>query len=417
MKKVKLKNIITWTWVSSILIILILQFVCIVIVFNQIESERTSKINDYVISTKTIITENIKKIDKIQKALLSSVNLQETLKHSNENTFLLLDDILKLRAFSSDNFHLVLFDSSQSLAFMTDNLQAGIYASITDFYKEYQNSGTDLFFCKPNDSVLSEIYLISFHQVNVPSTKTATLDNLGTSIVINKINTIELSNILTNDPNLEIHLENPSYDDVYITKHYPNNKRPSIKTVELENSKWSLVGKYVYQTDSSPIFSIRWLIIIEPLLVLLILLLLQFIYKIYIDKSIKEISTFLNQYLILKKGTSINEQRSFEFDNIATNINNMIDKNEKLSRKIAENQRNLYEREIEKKTTILYALQSQINPHFLYNTLDCIKSIAFVKQIPEIVDIAVSFSHIIRYSLKETQTVTVENEIDLLNKY
>ena len=57
----------------------------------------------------------------------------------------------------------------------------------------------------------------------------------------------------------------------------------------------------------------------------------------------------------------------------------------------------------------LDALQSQINPHFLYNTLECIRGQAIVDGNRPIADMARALSEFFRYSIsRATHLVTVE---------
>jgi len=66
----------------------------------------------------------------------------------------------------------------------------------------------------------------------------------------------------------------------------------------------------------------------------------------------------------------------------------------------------------------LYSLLSQINPHFLYNTLDIVNWMAREKNIPEISEIVKSLSEMMRYSLKrDNGFVCLSDEIDYVKKY
>ena len=46
-------------------------------------------------------------------------------------------------------------------------------------------------------------------------------------------------------------------------------------------------------------------------------------------------------------------------------------------------QKNLYELRLLHRESQILALQSQINPHFLYNTLECVRSIAQTYRVPK----------------------------------
>lgn len=80
--------------------------------------------------------------------------------------------------------------------------------------------------------------------------------------------------------------------------------------------------------------------------------------------------------------------------------------------------KNMIEKETEKTNAQLKALQAQINPHFLYNTLEVVRSIAIENKVQSIAEISKALSKIFRYSInKEKEIVTVEEEIEHIKNY
>ena len=66
----------------------------------------------------------------------------------------------------------------------------------------------------------------------------------------------------------------------------------------------------------------------------------------------------------------------------------------------------------------LRALEAQINPHFIYNTLDCINWIAIEKNEDEISFMLKNLAEIMRYSTSSIETkVTIKTELDYITKY
>lgn len=77
-----------------------------------------------------------------------------------------------------------------------------------------------------------------------------------------------------------------------------------------------------------------------------------------------------------------------------------------------------FQAEIEKKQIVLSTLQKQINPHFLYNTLDCLRGEALIRGQDEIADIISVLSSFFRYSISNKGSiVTVYEEIQNVKNY
>ncbi|MBS4205537.1 sensor histidine kinase [Lederbergia citrea] len=77
-----------------------------------------------------------------------------------------------------------------------------------------------------------------------------------------------------------------------------------------------------------------------------------------------------------------------------------------------------YKREIEKKDAQFLALQAQINPHFLYNTLQVIGGMAIIKNAKEINDVTQKLSHMFRYITKRQHgLVYMYEEVNHLKNY
>jgi two-component system sensor histidine kinase YesM len=73
--------------------------------------------------------------------------------------------------------------------------------------------------------------------------------------------------------------------------------------------------------------------------------------------------------------------------------------------------------ELEKKKSELAFLRSQINPHFLYNTLEAITGIAVVEGQSKIKTMTRSLSNIFRYSIKGGDVVPLREEIRMIESY
>lgn len=94
---------------------------------------------------------------------------------------------------------------------------------------------------------------------------------------------------------------------------------------------------------------------------------------------------------------------SVSFNDMLRNLNLYIDK--------------VYKTEIENQRYKLKALQSQINPHFLYNTLEAIRMKAVLQEEPEILEMIYILSKIFRNSIKNESILPVRQEIENCKNY
>lgn len=113
----------------------------------------------------------------------------------------------------------------------------------------------------------------------------------------------------------------------------------------------------------------------------------------------------------------LSEAFSTMINNIKKHINS-IEENAKLESKIRDDQMKLLKYENALKMSQLKILQSQINPHFLFNTLNCINQTAIKEDAALTESLIKSVADILRYSLNMMdRDATLEEEINITREY
>ncbi|WP_421385032.1 histidine kinase [Bacillus salacetis] len=102
------------------------------------------------------------------------------------------------------------------------------------------------------------------------------------------------------------------------------------------------------------------------------------------------------------------------FEHMRTNINKLIIE---IQQK-AQLEKELQESKLLLKESQLRSLQSQINPHFLFNTLNTVSKKAYLEGSEETSDLLVSIAGLLRYNLKHLdKTMTLYDEVNVLTQY
>lgn len=106
-----------------------------------------------------------------------------------------------------------------------------------------------------------------------------------------------------------------------------------------------------------------------------------------------------------------------EVHNLALAFSNMFSDIDELNMQIFDASARLYEEKIRTQATQIGYFRSQINPHFLYNVLEMIRSLALTNHVPEIASIAVAVGKMYRYNIKGDPVVPFREELEMTKAY
>ena len=147
----------------------------------------------------------------------------------------------------------------------------------------------------------------------------------------------------------------------------------------------------------------------------LFILLASFLASIAFSKSITgPVKNLVRQMKRAEEGdftARVEVNGSSEILSMKTGFNRMIEKIRELIDRV-------YEEQQKKKEAELQALQAQINPHFLYNTLNSIKWMAVLHNMQNISEMVTALNHLLYHSIsKSGNIISIRNEIENLRNY
>ena len=191
-----------------------------------------------------------------------------------------------------------------------------------------------------------------------------------------------------------------------------NTHQNNIATSELGNNIVILSS-----VEDSPIIVKDKQLIVYIILINIIFLIAS---EILIFKRLKKLNSRLNTILDTMTHININDKlkripndvqnEKDEISIICSKFNIMCDNLEEYINKY-------YISKINEKNAEMKTLQSSINPHFLYNTLESIRMKAIINNDKEVARMIYMLAHLFRRQLKEKDIITIKSELEYCDKF
>lgn len=240
--------------------------------------------------------------------------------------------------------------------------------------------------------------------ITVPKQRILIIDNVGQ--VIYDMKEANITKMV--EPSIMKCVTKSSNGSAYLKM---NGIRYLIRFDTSEETNWKVVNLIPINELNRSINNMR--MSTTAVTILLISLTLAFILLIsrQIVLPIKKLSQLMK---IVVKGdfsVKIDIKSKDEIGQLANSFNNMTNQINKLINEILKDK-------VERKELELQMLQYQINPHFLYNTLESIQMMALINEDEQTSDMAYALGKILRYGIsKNHEIVTVREELSNLTDY
>ncbi len=106
-----------------------------------------------------------------------------------------------------------------------------------------------------------------------------------------------------------------------------------------------------------------------------------------------------------------------ELDVIVGGANQMLTALDAAHQSSLRAQSELIESSYRQREAELFALQSQINPHFLFNTMQCMRALALIHGAQDVADIATAMAGLLRYAISAGDRVALQDEVRAIEQY
>lgn len=180
---------------------------------------------------------------------------------------------------------------------------------------------------------------------------------------------------------------------------------------------WRFIGGYTQNLVTQEFgVLLRWMLLAMVLMALVLALLCLLIYRSILDpvrSIVHQLDDIENSDTRIQ---SVVEERN-ELMVLTDGINGMLSRLTSLNNQLVMHERVLAQMKLSKMSEKLLLLQSQINPHFLYNNLECIRGMVAMGELDEILEMTNRMASIYRYCVKDQSVATLSKELENLQDY
>lgn len=257
-------------------------------------------------------------------------------------------------------------------------------------------------------AIKNEVFASSFSLLNMGKGSEIFIIDENNNIIISQNNT--KNDFILNETYLNKFLQSKDSKDT-MKKILVDGENYVATYRKLKGFNWYIASITPYEFINSDIKSLRKeMLIISILFILVVLIFSYFLYS-----SIKvPLYNLLNKMKRVSKGDLTVEVNDFYNDEIGVISDNF----DSMLRRVNELIEKTKLQEIEKRDLEIRMLQAQINPHFLFNTLNSLKWTALMNQDYTVSEGLSSLAELLRNTIiDKNELVTIKEELDNIKNY
>ncbi|WP_017211505.1 sensor histidine kinase [Clostridium beijerinckii] len=230
--------------------------------------------------------------------------------------------------------------------------------------------------------------------------------------------------IVDKNGNLIYKIGNINYDNIMLEKvnndtvNVNNVKYMEFNSVIEAYPEWRVIGLISLDSLTRNLDSIRWLIYCIGIFSIAVVLFISHFTSKKITDPIYDITKAMNKFENGEWPDKLEAKTEDELKYLIISFNKMIYNIKNLIEQIYKEEEENKKLEVESMKTQLDLLQSQINPHFIHNTLNTINYLAIKNNQNEIRELIQSFNGLLRQSISTSKKlITLKDELKCTQNY
>lgn len=193
-------------------------------------------------------------------------------------------------------------------------------------------------------------------------------------------------------------------------KNAANAAKTILMSKKLDINDWTIVIAISKQNITRRVNSNLFFIALITIICILLAVMISFLISRRINRPLRQLSASMEDLKKENFNIELQTDQTNEighlydsFNHMAKELNLLINKNIALQLKTKEAQIQSYQR--------------QINPHFIYNTLDLIRMMSLLNENNKIEEAVICLSKVLRFNLKAEKEVTISQELENIEFY
>lgn len=352
-------------------------------------------------------------------SIAARIDLLDNLKSLNSGAFLVLDSLIGIAVF---DFNGTPIRSSKTSLFA----QEGLPESLTDITRR-QYTGvfapdTSSGISQNSFAMLSPVYnLLSGsrllgNRIGIIALTFST-DQL-TAIIKSNGTAAEQFYLILTDADHNVIAASSGEAAAYYQDQIWNRKAPAAHSEStLTESGWHLYSYMPHTFLRAEIKPLLLIVTVTGILFLSFLVLLIAMLRQKILRPISKLSGFMARVPEDTQPMRFKTNANNELGSMIHVLNRMLDELNRKNEQLRNSETKIYAMELSRKDVEILAYRNQINPHFLYNTLDCICSMAMYHGADDVAQVSESLSTMFRYAVKGDSLATISQEISYVQEY
>ncbi|MEH7387329.1 sensor histidine kinase [Bacillus sp. JJ1521] len=215
-------------------------------------------------------------------------------------------------------------------------------------------------------------------------------------------------------------MASPTEKNIHTATNYFRNKKENLFLTwsQSEVLDWQFVTYIHYSELMQGANSIRNTLFFTSIVFIIIAYLMSLGLATSLINPLKRLHRFISKVEVGDFTGKVPVVSKDEIGMLTHGFNHMVERLDTLMDEVYMSKLKEIEMNLRQKETELKMLQAQINPHFLYNSLDTIRGMALERDMDDISIMVESLAQLLRYNIKEeAATVTIKQELLIGEKY